>query len=305
LGIVVVVILGVAGSASADDTDLGSWVDRANAAEFSGRLVTVCETPDGERAEFVNLSQGGGVLVVNSGAGQSVVSPGEFYDLSSDGTVHASSVAPGSRALNDRYHAVTAASTTVLGRDADVVQILEGSLVRMELVFDRGTGAVVRSVAYNADGSIYCTSTFVSFSERSTVGTKPVARDRAVLVPVDSAEVHLPDVLSGFDRRELFEGPGGSIAAFYSDGLFSFTVLVADRTVHIAGLDDSHEVQVEDHSYQRAFLTGQAVYSWSTRDGGFVMLGDQPLDMQEAVLSELPKPGSPSIITRFWRRLFG
>ena len=188
---------------------------------------------------------------------------------------------------------------------AERVRVLEGSLVRIELAFDVETGAVLRSVGYNDDGTIYCSSSFVSFSNRAGTGAKPAALARTVLVPVDDDDVHLPPVLGGFERRELFEGPAGSIAGFYSDGLFSFTILVADRSVEIEGLEESHEVTIDGETYQRAFVPGQSVYSWATPDGGYVMLGDQPMDLQEAVLGELPKPGSPGIITRFWRRLFG
>ena len=35
------------------------------------------------------------------------------------------------------------------------------------------------------------------------------------------------------------------------------------------------------------------------------MLGDLPLDLQDAVLGELPKPGKPEFFSRFWRKIFG
>lgn len=305
LGFAAVVVIGGASAALAQASDLDRRFDEANAAEFSGRLVTECETPDGPRTDFVDLSQRDGTLVIDSDLGRSVVAAGAFYDLSGDGSVQASAVNAGPWSLSERYHTSAPERAVVLGRPADRVRVLEGSLVRIDLVFDVESGAILRSVAYNEDGTVYCRSSFVTFSDEADPGARPAAPAQVALVPVNDSDAVLPASLAGFDRREVFEGPAGSIAGFYGDGLFSFTVLVADREVRIDGLADSHEVTVGGETYQRAFLVGQSVYTWTTPDGGYVMLGDQPLDLQEAVLDELPEPGSPGIITRFWRRLFG
>ena len=304
-GLASVLVIGAALPGAAQEDDLGLWFERAGAAEYSGRQFTLCETPDGDRAEFVTLSQRGGVLLVDAGSGQSMVSPGELYDLSADGTVRASSFdGHGSWSLDSRYRVATPGVAIVLGRRADVVNVLEGDFVRLELSFDQVTGAVLRSVTFNADGTIYCTSSFLSFFESATLAAMPVAESTAVIVPLDVSG-SLPERLAGFDRKDTFAGPGGSLAGFYSDGIFSFTVLATDRPINIAGLEQATKVTLGGRTYQRVFLAGQALYSWTTREGGFVLLGDQPLDLQEAVLAELPEPGKANIITRFWRRLFG
>lgn len=292
--------------AHAQEADLEAWFEAAGRAEYSGRQVTVCETPDGERAELVDVAQREGVLLVDSGSGSSVVSRGELYDLSADGSVRAAMIEQTSAwQLGDRYRAELRGEVTVVGRPADVVAVVEGDRVRLELAFDRTTGAVLRSVAFNGDGSIYCTSSFLSFSEAASFDSTPAAATTAVLAPITEVGGRLPDRLAGFERKDVFEGPGSSTAAFYSDGIFSFTVLVTDRPVTIAGLEEAAMVTIDGGDYQRIFFAGQAFYSWTTKDGGYVMLGDHPLDLQEAVLAELPAPGRAGFFTRFWRRLFG
>ncbi len=304
-GFGLLMVIGGAVPGLAQEAELDSWFERAKGAEFSGRQFVVCETPDGERSEFVTLSQMDGVLVVDAGSGQSVISRGELYDLAADGTVLASTFDGHSPwSLDSRYEVSDGATVTVLGRQADVVNVLEGELVRLELAFDQTTGAVLRSVSFNGDGSVYCTSSFLSFSEDAVMGAMPVAQTTAAIVPLEAQGV-LPDTLAGFGRRDTFVGPAGSVAGFYSDGIFSFTVLATDRAINIAGLAQSTAVSFGDDTYQRVFLAGRTLYSWTTRDGGFVLLGDQPLDLQEAVLAELPEPGRANLIKRFWRRLFG
>ncbi len=302
---VVLMVLGTALAGSAQEAELDSWFERAKGAEFSGRQFIVCETPDGERAEFVTLTQRNGVLIVDAGSGRSVVSPGELYDLSADGTVLASTFDGHSPwSLDSRYGVSDGAAVTVLGRQADVVNVVEGEFVRLELAFDQVTGAVLKSVSFNGDGSVYCTSSFLSFSEDAAIGAMPIAQSTAAVVPLEASEV-LPETLAGFGRRDTFAGPAGSAAGFYSDGIFSFTVLATDRAINIAGLEQANSVTFGDDTYQRVFLAGRTLYSWTTKDGGFVLFGDQPLDMQEAVLAELPEPGRANLIKRFWRRLFG
>ncbi len=115
----------------------------------------------------------------------------------------------------------------------------------------------------------------------------------------------LPDRLGGFTLKDAYQGPSGSVTGFYSDGLFLFTLVAADRRIAVQGLSSTTTAHIGDALYERAFAPGQSFHSWESPNGGYVMLGDLPLDLQERVLAELPKPGKPNFLKRFWRRFFG
>ncbi len=104
---------------------------------------------------------------------------------------------------------------------------------------------------------------------------------------------------------DTYDGPENSLVAYYSDGVFSFTVIASRRAVSIPELEDAPTVEVGDSKYQRHFLPGQVVYSWESKRGGYALIGDLPVDLQEAVLAELPRSGRPGFFVRLWRSWFG
>lgn len=308
----VVLVIGlVAGQAwPALAIDLGEYLERADDAEYSGEVFVICDTPDGTVAQFVEVTRFDGQLWIRTRGNEAIASDGELYQRAADGTVQATRIAASSAwQMSDSYEPVEAGTTRELERTARVVTVMEGDLERVRLHFDEATGALLRSEVRNGDRSLYCSKSFVSFSEtpRPVDASVKQATPETVEV-VDFGDINedvLPSVVGGFDRVDVYEGPEGSAIAYYSDGIFSFTVIASRKAVRIPELEDAPIVEIGGEKYQRHFDPGQVVLAWESKVGGYALIGDLPLDLQELVLSDLPMPGRPGFFVRLWRSWFG
>ncbi len=308
VALTVVALLGQALPALA--TDLGAYLEQAAASEYSGEVFVVCDTPDGTVAQFVEVARSAGELWVRTSGSETVAADGELYQRAADGTVQAIRVdSSNDWEMSPRYAAVDAGQATELERPVQVVKVMEGEVERVTLHFDDATGALLRSEVRNGDRSLYCSSSFVSFSgeppsiDASVRQTTPEEIEVVDFKDID--EEALPARVGGFDRLDVYEGPESSTVAYYSDGVFSFTVIASQRTVTIPELEEAPVAEIAGHKYQRLFQPGQVVYSWESRIGGYALIGDLPIDLQEAVLGDLPSPGRPGFFVRLWRSWFG
>lgn len=285
--------------------DLEDWLDRASRAEFTGRQFTVCDTPDGQRVAIVEVAQNDGLIEVRASSGSAVVSDNGVFQKTADGSMSQTSAeALSDWKLADRYSVRFGEPAEVLARPVDVIEVLEQDRVRVEYRFDRQTGAVLEATVFNDDESRYCTSSFIVF-EPTASEIDPPALVATVIESATVGDHRLPQAVAGFTLKDAYEGPSGSVTGFYSDGLFSFTLVAADRRITVQGIDHTLATRINGAVYNRAFSPGQSFHSWESPTGGYVMLGDLPLDLQEAVLSELPKPGRPGFFARVWKRFFG
>ncbi len=308
VALTVVALLGQALPASA--TDLGAYLERAADSEYAGEVFVVCDTPDGTVAQFVEVARSAGELWVRTSGSEAVAADGELYQRAADGTVQAIRIDSSTDwEMSSRYAAVDAGQATELERPVQVVKVMEGEVERVTLHFDEVTGALLRSEVRNGDRSLYCSSSFVSFSgeppsiDASVRRTTP--EEIAVVDFKDIDEEALPARVGGFNRLDVYEGPENSTVAYYSDGVFSFTVIASRRTVTIPELEEAPVAEIAGKKYQRLFQPGQVVYSWESRIGGYALIGDLPIDLQEAVLGDLPSPGRPGFFVRLWRSWFG
>jgi hypothetical protein len=304
----VVALFGQAWPARA--TDLGPYLERAAASEYSGEVFVVCDTPDGTVAQFVEVARSGGELWVRTSGSEAVSADGELYQRAADGTVEAVRIdSSADWELSSRYTAVDAGKAKELERPVQVVTVMQGDVERVTLHFDDATGALLRSEVRNGDRSLYCSSSFVSFSEEPPTIDTSVRQTTPEAIEVidfqDIDEETLPARVGGFDRLDVYEGPESSTVAYYSDGVFSFTVITSRRTVTIPELEDAPVAEIAGEKYQRLFQPGQVVYAWESRVGGYALIGDLPIDLQEAVLGDLPRPGRPGFFVRLWRSWFG
>lgn len=264
-------------------------VNQGNVA-FSGRQSVVCNLPDGRQSDVFEIGQnadGVGVTVDSSGAVRS-------------GRVKAETP------LGAQYRTHEAGTEMILGRAADVVEISDRDVVRMRIAFDVETSVVLRSEILNADGSTYCTTQLIEFSigDAGVASGVDLASSAAAggPTPTDS----LPATLAGFALIHTSDGPEPSItSAFYADGMFSFTLLHSRSSITVPELSNTDTVEIGGSEYQRDFELGRAAYSWNSRTGGYVLVGEMPLDKQLEVLSNLPAPESRNLFQRFWDGLFG
>ena len=294
IGLLIVgLTVGAAPAFAADD--LAPFLVEQAAAEFSGEQTVVCYTPDGVISELTFVRQADGIRVVEDAEGAigiNRVSHGEAWKL------------------GDQYRVEISGRDRFLSRAVNVVEVVEGRLVRVILFFDRASGALLASDVHNADGSTYCSSRFLRFNPKAPIiprdlldGLSTVPDSRRV-GSVDSEA--FPDEIGGFHLVEINDGPAEGVTnGYYADGLFSFSVFVSDRAMEVPELADAPVAEVGGKEYQRKFYPGQVLISWETKAGGILLVGDLPLDLQEEVLEALPAPGKPNFFVRFWRGLFG
>lgn len=303
--VVVVGLVAVPGVASAGTVE--DYLGRSATAEFGGRQVTTCETPDGARTAGLEVVQSAGVTSVRSSAEGGVqvrMSGGSFSVASAEGSV-ATSAAVSVPAPEGRYAVTQVESVEALGREARRISVVDDEGVdRASMTFDAETGALLVARIRNADGSVYCDVRMVEFTENPVVlVADPETIAEYTLESIEAPE-GFPESVAGFSRLETFVWEEGGVVGYYSDGLFSFTLLATMRPVV---LDDAETVAttIDGGDYLRWFGAGQAIYVWDTESGGLALYGDLPLDLQEEVLAELPDPQRIGVLARWWRNLFG
>ncbi len=293
LGSAVLALL--AGSASIAMADeVTDRMDRSVGVVYSGEQSVICDQPDGRHAEVFEVGQNDAGVIVT-------VDPG--------GTTRAAKALMLSTDLGDRYTMRMAEADAVLGRAVDVVEIVDGSQIRVRLSFDTESSVLLMSEIFNGDGSMYCTTRFVAFALGTAgpaEGIEVVAEVEATEAPIRNVDPALPVRLAGFNRLKLTLGSQPDVrSAFYGDGVFTFQLTNSDRPISVPELDRRPRVTIEGHDYQRIFELGRAVYAWNSDLGGYVLVGELPVDVQERVLSELPDPKSRGFFERLWNDLFG
>lgn len=281
-------------SSMASAGELENRLERSRNATFTARQVTTCATPDGRRDALTAVGQSNGIMQVAAGNGTAVVVGRGARPVETEPTTDP--IVTGS------YETSPARSVRVVERWASQVTVRDlAGLERARMTFDFATGAVLGMVVLNGDGSTYCAIETIEFSDAAPPPV-PVP-EPPVTVDLDGS--NLAPVVAGFTLRELFAFEGDSgVVGYYSDGLFSFTLLSSPAPVTLSA-EPFTTVETPGGSYTRWFGAGQAAYAWENLEGGWILMGDLPLDLQEAVLAELPPPQSPKFFARVWRSLFG
>lgn len=302
---IAVVVAVFAPAASAGAAELDELLEQNREAAYTAEQAISCSTPYGVRDAVVRISQSGGDITVASSVGDDVeVKSGDGgWTLSSHGGVVSSTALESDEAeFEDLYRVDDLGETAALGRSAMAYRLVRDGVVRAELVFDNETGAMVATTTFTENGETYCQRRFISFDPtdpgtdfETTVGSEEIA-------PSKTVNTSLPEVISGFERLDVYEDQLGFRFAYYSDGFFSFAVF---ETPAIVRLEDAGLYDLAGDEYRRAFSPGQATYAWEARSGGMALVGDLPPDLHDDILSALPPPDTPNIFRRLWRSLFG
>jgi hypothetical protein len=285
---------------------MDEFLERSGDADFYGRQSVACATPDGVRDAVLEVAQARGVLSVRmpmEDAPSVTVSEVGTSIVGADGSVSTRIVGARSGTRSHDYVITTLRSVSYERRTSTEITVQRDGVERARLTFDDESGVLVRSETLNADGSHYCEIALTQFTPRPGVvltAELPSDPDASTLQSSSRGD-DLPHQVAGFDRIDVYELHPGQIVAYYTDGLFSFTLLRSDRPLEVEGLN---AYETERGVYRRAFGPNQALYVWSSGDTGYAMLGDQPLDLQEAVLALLPAPLRYGFWERIWRLFF-
>ena len=298
---VVVFSLFVAAPAIADDAI--DWIERSHEAVFDSAQVVTCQTPDGQVDGVFEVSGTG--LGVQAGQGEDQ----RFYGANGVFATTDSSQAIGvptdeHEALGSAYSSIEVTSERFDGRRTKAFNLFRDELLRATVAFDFATGALLSMTTFNGDGSEYCAVETTSFHQ--PIGLSEMAAPAEAdteLERIDPDPVLAPSSVAGFVRLDTYRWRETGSASFYSDGLFSFTLLSAPTAFSLSDSDAS-DLEMNGGSYRRLFEPGRSTYVWESQMGGMSLVGDLPMDLQEAVLAELAPAERPGLLTRLWRRLF-
>ena len=298
-----VVVFSIFGAAPAVAEDALEWIERSHEAVFDSNQVVTCQTPDGQVDGVFEVSGTG--LGVQAGQGENQRVYGANGVFSSSHSSQADGIPTDEHdALGPAYSSIEIVGDRFDGRRTKAFNLFRDELLRATVVFDFATGALLSMSTFNGDGSEYCALETTSF--RQPIGLseqfEPVEADTE-LVQIDADPVLAPSSIAGFVRLDTYRWRETGSASFYSDGLFSFTLVTAPTTFALSDSDAS-DVEFESGVYRRLFEPGRSTYVWESEIGGMSLVGDLPLDLQEAVLSELAPAERLGLLTRLWRRLF-
>ncbi len=301
-GIVAAFAIASVGPALADD--LADYLADASDAVYSGRRV-VGTTWDGfESVGLVDVQHLGGMATVGSGSSNATVGEGRMR-LNGPNEAALSFIGVTKFDLDARYSVSSGAMTEHLGRPAHILEVVEAGFLRMKMIVDNSTSAAVATEVYAGDGTVFRYSSMIEFSV--SVDPEMAMTDEhpyEMMLPVD--QVGLPIDAAGYQLVDVYAGPQGANQAFYTDGLFSFSVFTMDGRVNWeSALDDELPYAADRFSYFRIINPGNLWVTWNSPGTAIALVGDLPPDHLEEVLSELPRPGTNGWMTRMWNRLFG
>jgi hypothetical protein len=209
--------------------------------------------------------------------------------------------------LSSKYAVRSSVGKSMLGRATRLVEVLEGDVVRSAFRFDVRTGAPLSTKIFDGDAELFRSSTMVSFGrsnlrlyrELLEIGTQDIMMSVALDTDV------LPEAVAGYEVADVYQMNAGGQQAFYTDGLFSFSVFTLAKNTTVSEFADADEVTIGSARYRR-FASPTVVWvTWTSGDVTYVLVGDVPPDHLEMVLSELPSPSRGNFLSRWWGRMFG
>lgn len=279
------------------------WIERSHEAVFDSSQIVTCQTPDGHVDGVFDVAGTGQAVQAGQGTSQRVYGADNVFATADASEAIAVPTAEHVE-LGAVYSSVEIHSDRFDGRRTKAFNLLRDDVLRASVVFDFATGALLTMSTYNADGSDYCTVETTSFSQPVGLAEEALSVEPATgLESINADDSVAPSVVAGFVRLDTYRWRESGSASFYSDGLFSFTLVSAPTTFALSDSDAS-TVEFAGGTYRRLFEPGRSTYVWESEMGGMSLVGDLPLDLQEAVLAELAPADRPGLLTRLWRSLF-
>jgi negative regulator of sigma E activity len=279
------------------------WIERSHEAVFDSSQIVTCQTPDGQVDGVFDVAGTGQAVQAGQGASQRVYGADNVF-ATADASESIAVPTAEHDDLGAVYSSVETHSDRFDGRRTKAFNLVRDDVLRAIVVFDFATGALLTMSTYNGDGSDYCTVETTSFSQPVGLAEEALQVEPAMgLESIDADDAVAPSVVAGFVRLDTYRWRESGSASFYSDGLFSFTLVSAPTTFALSDSDASN-IELDSGTYRRLFEPGRSTYVWESETGGMSLVGDLPLDLQESVLAELAPAERPGLLTRLWRSLF-
>jgi len=285
--------------------DLADYLGEADQAVYSGQRIIRTMWDGYEKIAIVDVEHAGGLTMLGRGDDRAIVGDGKMHPMASgEGAV--AFLRKSVRSGDDRYTVVEGGSTYRQGRDARVLDVMEGDLLRMRLVLDRDTAAPLATQVFDDMGRPFREMSMVGFVPRITAMPSPGRDGAAYDVMMPATGARLPAAAGGYDLVDVYLGPGGARHGFYTDGLFSFSLFASDGSHDVHRIASAGtEYRVDGYEYTRDVTAADVRVLWTGRNRTLVLVGDLPPDHLEAALADLPRPARRSWFKTIWRKLFG
>lgn len=293
-------VLSTAGAIASDGLD--EYLNRASESEFSGRQVVSCSVDNNGSTGTYDVVQVAGTTMIHSGPLGAMFAGGKMGDDRGWSPQLIDEWADWR--ISDRYTLAGPLESSFLGREAVELRILEDDRTRSRVLLDEETSAPLFSEVYDGDGDVFCMAAMLQFSTDIDMPSFPEPAGGYQTVET-GIETELPETVFGYWRADTYLAVEGTVQAFYTDGLFSFSVFEAKATAKTGDLEKADKVELANKTYRRVILPGETRLLWRTASQTYILLGDLPPDHLEAVLIELPRPARANVMVRVWRSLFG
>lgn len=301
-GLAAVFVVAAAGPAPADD--LAEYLEDARNAIYSGQRLVQTSWDGIESIGIFEIQHHGGMASVGSGSGSATIGDGRMHSGGHEEAA-VSFVLHAGPEPDGRYTVVHGEPTRHLGRAATVVEVLEAGFVRIRMVVDDSTSAPVATEVYDADGELFRYSSMVDFSVWvDPAMTEIDDREYRMMLPLAAAD--LPVDLAGYHLIDVYAAPQNGRQAFYTDGLFSFSVFTTRGRADWAAISmNEHSYTADGYNYLRVITPTSVAVLWNAPTTALALVGDLPPDHLDRVLGDLPHPGTDNWMKRMWRKLFG
>lgn len=292
--------LSATGALATDGID--EYLNRASDSEFSGRQVVSCSVDNDGSTGTYDVVQVAGTTMIHAGPLGAMFAGGRMGDDRGWSPQLIDQWADWR--ISERYSLAEPEDSSFLGRDAIELRILEGDRTRTRVLLDEETSAPLFSEVYDGDGDVFCMAAMLEFDTEGDMPTFPEPAGGYETVET-GGKTRLPEAAFGYWRADTYLAGGGMVQAFYTDGLFSFSVFEAKATAKAGDLEKADKVELASKTYRRIVLPGETRLLWRTASNTYILLGDLPPDHLETVLVELPRPARANVMVRVWRSLFG
>lgn len=292
-------------TARADD-DLAEYLGSAMDADFRGSGVVMGTWGPDSAAATYEITRSQGVSMVRGPTGDFMLS-GSLTASRSGADWYALELAEWSAwSLSDRYSLGDRTATTRLGRPATEVTVMEGDRRRARLVIDDQSTVPLLTEVFDGQGRVFRFAVLVEFAAGpvAEVEMPDEFMERDMLMSGQHSP-RLPVSAFGYLRTDTYAMADSGTQAFYTDGLFSFSLFETGHGTRPAEFDSATRFEVDGVAYRRIVTPNNVWVHWSTRDRSYVLVGDLPPDHIEGVLGDLPRPGRRGVVMRLLSRLFG
>lgn len=298
------VLLLVATMTTFPPADLIDDMDQAAEADFVGRQLVVCWSPDGVLAQVSHVEQSGGMTMVVDGDSYVAIGQGKMIDTYGGSITYLEMSPTTPWRLWDGYEVVE--GDPVPGAQTERnLEIHENGQVRARFLLDEATSVPLATEIFGSDGSLYRYTALIEVGPRDSDPMLDMADMPEPEVFETATDVTLPTAAGHYWRADSYV-VGSGIQAFYTDGLFRFSVFELSRKTDGGALADKPSVEIAGKGgYHRLYNPAAVTVMWRTVDQTYVLIGDLPPDHLELVLVDLPTPRRANPLKRVWRWAFG